>query len=88
MTPAGYDADTSIMRIWLDADPGLDDTIALIMAAKLRRIVLLAVSTSAGNSHLKSTTKNALDILFNLGRSDVPVFMGSTRLVEGEPKVA
>lgn len=84
----GFFAGTDIIRIWLDADPGLDDAIALIMAAKLLRIMLLGVSTSAGNSHLISTTKNTLDILYNLGRSDVPVYMGSSKLVEGEPKVA
>lgn len=63
--------------IWLDCDPGLDDAIALIYAGKSKLINLLGVSTSAGNTNLKSTTRNALDILYNIYRQDVPIVRGS-----------
>ncbi len=77
-----------VSSIWLDCDPGLDDTLALILAAKSPHIKLLGVSTSAGNTNLDNTTKNALDILFNLHRSDVPVVRGSPKLVHGEVHLA
>jgi inosine-uridine nucleoside N-ribohydrolase len=49
---------------------------------------LLGVSTSPGNTNLKNTTQNALDVLFNIGRKDVPVFAGSNVLIKGEMKLA
>ncbi len=38
--------------IWLDSDPGLDDTIAIILAALNENIHLVGVSTSPGNTNL------------------------------------
>ncbi len=38
--------------IWLDCDPGLDDAMAIILAAHSKQIHLLGLSTSAGNSSL------------------------------------
>lgn len=52
---------------------------AIILAACDPRINLLGVSTSPGNSTLDNTTRNALDILYNIGKNDVPVIMGSPK---------
>ena len=38
--------------IWLDCDPGLDDTFAIIYAAHSPKLNLLGVSTSPGNTSL------------------------------------
>ena len=38
--------------IWLDCDPGLDDTFAIIYAALSPRLNLLGLSTSPGNTNL------------------------------------
>lgn len=54
--------------IWLDCDPGLDDALALVLASKHEKINLIAVSTSAGNTSIDNTTRNALDILHSLNR--------------------
>jgi inosine-uridine nucleoside N-ribohydrolase len=67
----------SRIAVWLDCDPGLDDTFAIIYAAHAEQIDLIGVSTGPGNTSLANTTKNALDILYNIGRKDVPVFAGS-----------
>jgi inosine-uridine nucleoside N-ribohydrolase len=48
----------------------------------------LGVSTSPGNTNLDNTTQNALDVLYNIGRKDVPVFAGSNQLIKGEMKLA
>lgn len=72
----------------MDCDPGLDDTIAIIYAAMSRGINLLGISTSAGNTNLKSTTRNTLDILYNIGRQQVPVVVGSSKLVFGNQSYA
>jgi inosine-uridine nucleoside N-ribohydrolase len=44
---------------------------------------LLGLSTSAGNTSINNTTKNSLDILFNVRRSDVIVVRGSEKLIAG-----
>ena len=74
--------------MWLDCDPGLDDTLAIILAAKHERINLIGTSTSAGNTSLENTTKNALDILYNIGEKNVPVVRGSNELIFGKMKFA
>lgn len=61
----------------------MDDAFAVVLAARHNRINLLGVSTSAGNTSLKNTTKNALNLLFNVGRSDVKVVQGSNTLIKG-----
>ena len=69
--------------IWLDCDPGLDDTLAIIYAAHHPQIKLVAVSTSPGNTNLANTTTNALNILYNIGRSDIDVYSGSNTIIQG-----
>lgn len=76
------------VTLWLDCDPGLDDTFALIYAAHDESVNLLGVSTSPGNTTLSNTTRNALDVLYNIGRSEIPVFTGSNLLIKGELKLA
>jgi inosine-uridine nucleoside N-ribohydrolase len=74
--------------IWLDCDPGLDDILAIIYAALSDRFNLIGLTTSPGNSTLENTTRNALDILYHIGRSDVQVFEGSNQLINGDMKFA
>jgi purine nucleosidase len=63
-----------MLPIVLDCDPGHDDAIALLYAA--RRARLLAVTTVFGNGSVADTTRNALRIC-ELGGIDVPVAAGS-----------
>ena len=65
------------MKVWLDCDPGHDDMLAIIMAAMSEEIDLFGVSTSAGNSVIENTTQNALDILYEIRRSDIEVVRGA-----------
>lgn len=73
----------STEAIWLDCDPGLDDALAILLAAHHERINLIGISTSAGNTNLDNTTRNALDLLFNIGKQNIPVVKGSNQLVKG-----
>lgn len=78
------DSQSQKISIWLDCDPGLDDALAIIYAAHHPRINIVGVSTSPGNTTLKSTTRNALNILYNIGRSDLDVYAGSDTQIQGE----
>jgi len=62
----------------IDTDPGIDDSLALILAARARPARLLAVSASFGNTTLENTTRNARLVLQRAG-STAPVFAGADR---------
>ncbi len=62
--------------IILDCDPGHDDAIAMVVAA--RHTELVGITTVAGNAPLARTTRNALIIRDLLG-IDAPVHQGSAR---------
>jgi inosine-uridine nucleoside N-ribohydrolase len=64
------------LPIILDCDPGHDDAIALVVAA--RHTKLLGITTVAGNAPLESTTHNAI-VLRDLLGIDVPVHAGASR---------
>src|SRR5438309_9276301 len=66
-------------KILIDCDPGHDDAVALLFAA--RHLDLVGVTTVHGNSALENTTRNALAVL-ELAGIDVPLAKGC-----GEPLV-
>ena len=72
-------------RVLLDCDPGHDDAIAIVVAA--RNTDLVGITTVAGNAPLTSTTHNAL-VMRDLLDIDVEVHSGSSRPLVGEPKHA
>ncbi len=72
-------------RVLLDCDPGHDDAMAIVAAARYAELV--GITTVAGNAPLAKTTHNALVIRDLLGL-DVPVHSGSPRPLVAEPHAA
>lgn len=72
------------MRVLIDTDPGVDDAMALLLAAASPELEIVGVTTVFGNNRdVSLLTRNALAILELAGRSDVPVAAGAARpLVE------
>lgn len=74
-------------KIILDCDPGMDDSMAIVMAAKSEEIELLAVTTLNGNYPADVTARNARKVLEMLSRQDVPVAKGMVEpMVRDVPK--
>ena len=63
------------MKIILDCDPGHDDAVAIMLAARHPAIELLGVTVVAGNQTLENTQRNARRVLQWIG-SRVPVYAG------------
>jgi len=60
-------------KILIDCDPGHDDAVAILFAA--RHMDLVGVTTVHGNNTLENTTRNGLAVL-ELGGIDVPLAAG------------
>jgi purine nucleosidase/pyrimidine-specific ribonucleoside hydrolase len=67
----------------IDSDPGLDDALALGLAAASPALRLLAVTTVGGNADVTRCTENALRLLHVYGRDDVPVAEGAAGALLG-----
>ena len=77
--------DQTPLPIILDCDPGHDDAIAIVVAA--RHTNLLGLTTVAGNASIELTTRNAL-IMRDVLAIDVPVHAGATRPLVSQPHYA
>ncbi len=73
------------LPVILDCDPGHDDAIAIVVAA--RHTNLLGITTVAGNAPLSATTRNAL-IMRDLLELDCPVHAGANRPLTRPPRHA
>lgn len=74
-----------VPKILLDCDPGHDDALAIVVAA--RYADLLGITTVSGNAPIESTTYNAL-VMKDLLGLDVPVHKGATRPIVAPPQYA
>lgn len=63
-------------KIILDCDPGMDDSMAIVMAVKSPDLDLVAVTTVNGNYPVDVTCVNARKVLEMMGRTDIPVSRG------------
>ncbi|MGH3548862.1 MAG: nucleoside hydrolase [Pseudonocardiaceae bacterium] len=71
----------------IDTDPGVDDAVALMLAAASPEVRLLAVTTVFGNADVEVTTANALRLRTLAGLGDLPVATGADRpLVYPQPR--
>lgn len=74
-------------KVIIDCDPGMDDSMALIMAAKSEALDILAITTVNGNYRVDVTCENARKIMELLGRTEIPVAKGMAKpLVREIPK--
>ncbi|HEY8795843.1 MAG TPA: nucleoside hydrolase, partial [Gemmatimonadaceae bacterium] len=62
--------------ILIDTDPGIDDAVAIALAAKLPELRIVAITTVHGNSDVDRTTRNARLIASRAGLS-LPIIAGA-----------
>ena len=65
------------LRVIIDADPGVDDAAAILMALASPELDVLGLSIVAGNVPLSDTVTNACKLVSVSGRHDVPVHAGA-----------
>ncbi len=68
------------MRVIIDTDPGIDDSVALALAVRSPEIDIAAITTTYGNAPVADTTRNAREVLARLGaEARIPVYPGADR---------
>ncbi|KAL3839794.1 hypothetical protein ACJIZ3_024385 [Penstemon smallii] len=76
-------------KIIIDTDPGIDDSMAILMAFQSPELEILGLTTIFGNVTTEDATRNALLLCEIAGCPDVPVAEGSPEaLKRGEPRIA
>jgi pyrimidine-specific ribonucleoside hydrolase len=65
-----------MIDVILDVDTGLDDALALLLAARSPKLNLLGVTCVMGNVELDKVVRNTLKVLDVAGASNVPVAKG------------
>lgn len=65
--------------IIIDTDPGHDDAMAIMLAAKSGKFNIRAITTVAGNSTVENTTRNARYVSELIGLKGVPIYSGSAK---------
>ena len=63
--------------VYLDCDPGVDDSLALAYLLASPAVDLVGIGTVSGNTTAARAAQNALDLLALAGRSDIPVALGA-----------
>ena len=71
------------IRVIIDADPGVDDFLAILLAFRSPELDVRAITTVGGNCPLEMATTNALRVIEDAGREDVPVHPGAEAGIAG-----
>ncbi len=76
------------LPVILDVDTGIDDLVALLIAATAPELNLRGVTCVAGNVEIQHVARNTGKILRMVGRGDVPVSIGASRPLQRRLRTA
>ena len=66
-------------KVILDCDPGIDDSLAIMLALSSPELDVRGITIVTGNAPLEMGYGNARKVLHFLDREDVPVYLGADR---------
>lgn len=73
-------------KIIIDCDPGIDDSLALMLALSCPELEVVGITTVSGNVPGDMGAANARKVLKQMNRLDIPVFKGEMKPLE-EPYI-
>lgn len=65
-------------KVIMDCDPGIDDSLAILLAGRSDEIELSALTIVSGNIEVNQASLNAIKALDMVGKCDVPVYKGAS----------
>ena len=63
-------------KVIIDCDPGIDDSLAILLALNSDELEVLGLTITSGNVPARMGAKNALKTLQRANRLDIPVYVG------------
>lgn len=66
-------------KVIIDCDPGIDDSLALMLALSSPEIEVLGITIVCGNAPLQLGFANAKKVLRHMQRLDVPIYLGADK---------
>ena len=63
----------------IDCDPGIDDSLAIMMALTAKEIEVVGITVVCGNAPVQMGAENARKVLKHMNRLDVPVLIGADK---------
>lgn len=66
-------------KVIIDCDPGIDDSLAIMLALSSEELDVLGITIVCGNTPVQMGFENAKKILRHMDRLDVPVFLGAEK---------
>lgn len=67
------------IKVILDTDPGVDDSIALMFFTHDPRFDIKLITTVSGNRPVEINSRNAMHLLEKFGKVDIPVAIGASK---------
>lgn len=71
-------------RVIIDCDPGIDDSLALMLALSMEELEVVGITIVCGNAPVEMGFENAKKVLRHMNRLDVPVFVGEEKPLRRE----
>ncbi|MGL5049915.1 MAG: nucleoside hydrolase [Fusobacteriaceae bacterium] len=71
-------------KVIIDCDPGIDDSLALILALKSPELDVIGLTICAGNVPVELGGINAYRVLNLLNRKDIPIYLGDNKPIKRE----
>ncbi len=66
-------------KIIIDCDPGIDDSLAIMLALSMEEVEVVGITIVCGNSPVEMGTQNAKKVLRHVNRLDIPVDTGAAQ---------
>ena len=66
-------------KVIVDCDPGIDDSLALMLALSMPELDVVAITMVCGNVPVDKGAKNAQLVLNWMGRTDIPIYIGEEK---------
>ncbi|MGL5126589.1 MAG: nucleoside hydrolase, partial [Fusobacteriaceae bacterium] len=63
-------------KVIIDCDPGIDDSLALILALQSKELDVLGITICPGNVPVELGSVNAYRVLKLMNRKDIPIYLG------------
>ena len=71
-------------KVIIDCDPGIDDSLALMLALSMEELLVAGITIVCGNGPVDMGFSNGKKILKKMGRLDIPIFKGEEKPMKKE----